>query len=51
MVEGNTVAILKHSKWHAEVSKNVLDHDKILNNVIHMGNRETDVLKNLRDKK
>ena len=51
MVEGNTVVILKHSKCNAEVSKNVLDHDKILNSVIHMGNREADVLKILRNQK
>ena len=28
-----------------------IDHDKILNHLIHMENRLTDVLKNLRDKK
>ena len=35
------------SKFH----KVYIDHDKILNHLIHMGNRVTDVLKNLRDKK
>ena len=35
------------SKFH----KVYTDHDKILNHLIHMGNRVTDVLKNLRDKK
>ena len=28
-----------------------IDHDKILNHLIHMENKVTDVLKNLRDKK
>ena len=28
-----------------------IDHDKILNHLIHMENRVTNVLKNLRDKK
>ena len=35
------------SKFH----KVYKDHDKILNHLIHMENRVTDVLKNLRDKK
>ena len=35
------------SKFH----KVYIDHDKILNHLIHMKNRVTDVLKNLRDKK
>ena len=35
------------SKFH----KVYVDHDKILNHLIHMENRVTDVLKNLRDKK
>ena len=35
------------SKFH----KVYIDHDKILNHHIHMENRVTDVLKNLRDKK
>ena len=35
------------SKFH----KVYIDHDKILNHLIHMENRVTDVLKNLRDKK
>ena len=34
------------SKFH----KVYIDHDKILNHLIHMKNRVTDVLKNLRDK-
>ena len=35
------------SKFH----KVYIDHDKIFNHLIHMENRVTDVLKNLRDKK
>ena len=35
------------SKFH----KVYIDHDKILNHLIHMENRVTDVLRNLRDKK
>ena len=57
--KGNTVVILNRkdckmknilndsSKFH----KVYIDHDKILNHLIHMENRVTDVLKNLRDKK
>ena len=59
--KGNTVVILNR-KYYVCKMKNILndrskfqkvyiDHDKILNHLIHMENRVTDVLKNLRDKK
>ena len=59
--KGNTVVILDRKDYFWKM-KNILidkskfqkvytDHDKILNNLIHMENRLTDVLKNLRDKK
>ena len=61
MNKGNTVVILNRkdhvcrmtnilndsSKFH----KVYMDHDKILNHLIRMENRVTDVLKNIRDKK
>ena len=60
-VKGNTVVILNRKDYVCKM-KNILndsskfgkvyiDHDKILNHLIHMENRVTDVLKNLRDKK
>ena len=59
--KGNTVVILdrKDYVWKmknilidkSKFQKVYIDHDKILNNLIHMENRLTDVLKNLRDKK
>ena len=59
--KGNTVVILNR-KYYVCKMKNILndksmfekvyiDHDKILNHLIHEENRVTDVLKNLRDKK
>ena len=59
--KGNTVVILNR-KDHVCKMKNILndsskfhkvylDHDKISNHLIHVGNRVTDVLKNLRGKK
>ena len=59
--KGNTVVILNRKDYVCKM-KNILndsskfhkvyiDHDKILNHLIHMENRVTDVLKNLRDKK
>ena len=59
--KGNTVAILSRKDYVCKI-KNILndsskfdkvyiDHDKILNHFIHMENRVTNVLKNLRDKK
>ena len=59
--KGNTVVILDRKDYFWKM-KNILidkskfqkvyiDHDKILNNLIHMENRLIDVLKNLRDKK
>ena len=38
-------------KDKSKFQKVYIDHDKILNHLIHMENRVTDVLKNLRDKK
>ena len=35
----------------SKFQKVYIDHDKILNHLIHMENRVTDVLKNLRNKK
>ena len=59
--KGNTVVILdrKDYVWKmknilidkSKFQKVYIDHDKILNNLIHMENRLTDVLKNLRDEK
>ena len=59
--KGNTVVILNRKDYVCKM-KNILngsskfykvymDHDKILNHLIHMENRVTDVLKSLRDKK
>ena len=59
--KGNTVVILNRKDYVCKM-KNILndsskfhkvyiDHDKILNHLIHMENRVTDVLKNLKDKK
>ena len=59
--KGNTVVILNRKDYVCKM-KNILndsskfdkvyiDHDKILNHLIHMENRVTDVLKNLRNKK
>ena len=59
--ESNTVVILNRKDYVCKM-KNILndsskfhkvyiDHDKILNHLIHMENRLTDVLKNLIDKK
>ena len=59
--KGNTVVILNRKDYVCKM-KNILndsskfrkayiDHDKILNHLIHMENRVTDVLKNLREKK
>ena len=59
--KGNTVVILNRKDYVCKM-KNILndsskfhkvyiDHDKILNQLIHMENRVTDVLKNLRCKK
>ena len=59
--KGNTVVILNRKDYVCKM-KNILngsskfhkvyiDHDKILNHLIHMENIVTDVLKNLRDKK
>ena len=59
--KGNTVVILNRKNYVCKM-KNILngkskfqkvyiDHDKILNHLIHMENRVIDVLKNLRDKK
>ena len=58
--KGNTVVILNRKDYVCKM-KNILndsskfhkvyiDHDKILNHLIYMENRVTDVLKNLRDK-
>ena len=58
--KGNTVVILNRKDYVCEM-KNILndsskfhkvyiDHDKVLNHLIHMESRVTDVLKNLRDK-
>ena len=35
----------------SKFNKVYIDHDKMLNHIIHMETRVTDVLKNLRDKK
>ena len=35
----------------SKINKVYMDHDRILNHLIHMEKRVTDVLKNLRDKK
>ena len=59
--KGNAVVILNRKDYVCKM-KNILndsskfdkvyiDHDKILNHLVHMENRVTDVLKNLRDKK
>ena len=59
--KGNTIVILNRKDYFCKM-KNILndkpkfqnvyiDHDKILDHLIHMENRVTDVLKNLRDKK
>ena len=59
--KGNTVVILNRKDYVCKM-KNILndsskfhkvyiDHDKVLNHLIHMESRVTDVLKNLRDKK
>ena len=59
--KGNTVVILNRKDYVCKM-KNILndrskfhkvyiDHDKILNHLIHMENRVTDAPKNLRDKK
>ena len=59
--KGNTVVILNRKDYVCKM-KNILndkskfqkiymDHDKVSNHLIHMENRVTDVLKNLRDKK
>ena len=59
--KGNKVVILNRSDCVCKM-KNILndkskfqkvyiDHEKILNHLIHMENRVADVLKNLRDKK
>ena len=61
MDKGNTVVILNRKDYVCKM-KNILnygskfhkvyiDHDKILNHLIYIENRVTDVLKNLRDKK
>ena len=59
--KGNTVVILNRKDYVCKMKiilndkskfrKVYIDHDKILNHFIHMENRLTDVLKNLRDKK
>ena len=59
--KGNAVVILNRKDYvwkmknilidKSNFQKVYIDHGKILNNVIHMENRLTDVLKNLRDKK
>ena len=41
----------KSSNESSKFHKVYIDHDKILNHLIHMENRVIDVLKNLRDKK
>ena len=53
--KGKTVVVLNR-KYYVCKMKNILNvkskiHDKILNHLIHMENRVTDVLKNLRNKK
>ena len=53
--KGNTVVVLNR-KYYVCKMKNILNvkskiHDKILNHLIYMENRVTDVLKNLRNKK
>ena len=59
--KGNTGVILNRKDYVCKM-KNILNdsskfhkvyigHDKVLNHLIHMESRETDVLKNLRDKK
>ena len=59
--KGNTIFILKRKDYVCKM-KNILndsskfpkvfiEHDKTLNHLIHMENRVTDVLKNIRDKK
>ena len=61
MDKGNTVVILNRRNYVCKM-KNILndgsnihkvyiDQDKILNYLIHMENRVTDILKNFRDKK
>ena len=57
--KGNTVVILNRFVCKmknilndsSKFRKAYIDHDKILNHLIHMENRVTDVLKNLREKK
>ena len=59
--KGNTVVILNRKHYACKIKyilndksrfqKVYIDHEKILNNLIHMENRVTEVLKNLRDKK
>ena len=59
--KGNTVVILNRKDYvfkmknilndKSKFQKVYIDHEKILNHLIHMENRVADVLKNLRDKK
>ena len=42
---------VKHMQNDLKFQKVYIDHDKILNHLIHMANRVTDVLKSLRDKR
>ena len=58
-VEGSKVVILIRKFYPCEKNivndtlkfEKVISHDKLLNQAIHMENRVTDVLKNVRDKK
>ena len=45
------VCKMKNIHDSSKFDKVYIDHDKILNHLLHMENRATDVLKNLRDKK
>ena len=61
MSNGNTVVILNRKDYICKIKNSLndklkfqkvyIDHDKILDHLIRMENRVTDVLKNLRDKK
>ena len=61
MSNGNTVVILNGKDYVCKMKNSLndklkfqnvfIDHDKILDHLIHMENRVTDVLKNLTDKK
>ena len=58
-VEGSKLVILIRKFYPCEKNivndtlkfEKVISHDKLLNQAIHMENRVTDVLKNVRDKK